>query len=223
MPRAALGRAEPNLGTATGSRCCSSWTFPGSRPALERPCRVPCQRFARNCATRSRVSPHHPTLDSASHLLGRVVSEVMRGVVNHPSINGMQGIRGSNPLSSTPGQRPCLASRSLDPSAPGSRLAASQHPWAAGSRCASSPDDRTKATITSAGPSTSRGRAGRPASSQAGRHRAQPADPASARACGPAASPSSRAGRCSHSPHRRDQRVAMTSRHGLAWTACRWR
>jgi hypothetical protein len=27
----------------------------------------------------------------------------------------------------------------------------------------------------------------------------------------------------SHSPHRRDQRVAITSRHGLAWTACRWR
>jgi hypothetical protein len=31
-----------------------------------------CQIFARNCATRSLASPHHPTLDNASHLLGRV-------------------------------------------------------------------------------------------------------------------------------------------------------
>jgi hypothetical protein len=32
----------------------------------------PCQRFARNCATRNLTSPHDPTLGSAFHLLGRV-------------------------------------------------------------------------------------------------------------------------------------------------------
>ena len=34
--------------------------------------RGPCQRFARNCATRNLTSPHDPTLDSAFHLLGCV-------------------------------------------------------------------------------------------------------------------------------------------------------
>ena len=29
------------------------------------------------------------------------IREVLQGVVNHPRINGMQGVRGSNPLSST--------------------------------------------------------------------------------------------------------------------------
>jgi hypothetical protein len=32
----------------------------------------PCQRFARNCATRNLTPPHHPTLDSASDLRGCV-------------------------------------------------------------------------------------------------------------------------------------------------------
>jgi hypothetical protein len=50
--------------------------------------------------------------------------EVLRGVVNYPSINGMQGVRGSNPLSSTrhnasaghPRRAVCqqIVSRSLD-------------------------------------------------------------------------------------------------------------
>jgi hypothetical protein len=36
-------------------------------------CRAgPCQRFARNCATRNLTSPHEPTLGSAFHLLGCV-------------------------------------------------------------------------------------------------------------------------------------------------------
>ena len=33
------------------------------------------------------------------------VGEMAHGDVNHPSINGMQGVRGSHPLSSTTGQR----------------------------------------------------------------------------------------------------------------------
>jgi len=65
-------------------------------------CRAgPCQRFARNYATRGLASP--PTQPSAAPDTCAVVwvHEVPQGVVNHPSINGMQGIRGSNPLSST--------------------------------------------------------------------------------------------------------------------------
>jgi hypothetical protein len=41
-----------------------------------------------------------------------------------PKLHGMQGVRGSNPLSSTPGQRPDPASAAPGSPAPGSRLAA---------------------------------------------------------------------------------------------------
>ena len=34
--------------------------------------RGPCQRFARNCATRSLTPPYFQPLDSGSHLRGRV-------------------------------------------------------------------------------------------------------------------------------------------------------
>jgi hypothetical protein len=44
---------------------------------------------------------HHLGEDSLVNLLGDV---------NHPHINGMQGVRGSNPLGSTTGQRPSLRS-----------------------------------------------------------------------------------------------------------------
>src|SRR5829696_3477303 len=49
------------------------------------------------------TSRRHTTQPSTTPLTCSVawVSEVMHGVVNHPSINGMQGVRGSNPLSST--------------------------------------------------------------------------------------------------------------------------
>ena len=45
------------------------------------------------------------TRPSTAPLTSMVVwaREVLRGVVNSPSINGMQGVRGSNPLSSTKG------------------------------------------------------------------------------------------------------------------------
>jgi hypothetical protein len=66
----------------------------------------PCQRFARNCATRSLASPHTQLSTTPLTCLVAWISEVMHGVVNHPHIDGMQGVRGSNPLSSTPGQRP---------------------------------------------------------------------------------------------------------------------
>jgi hypothetical protein len=50
--------------------------------------------------------------------------EVTRGVTNHPSINGMQGVRGSNPLSSTPGQRPSPPSTARESRPSRSRYAA---------------------------------------------------------------------------------------------------
>jgi hypothetical protein len=41
-----------------------------------------------------------------------------------PKLHGMQGVRGSNPLSSTPGQRPCSASTAQESLASGSKSAA---------------------------------------------------------------------------------------------------
>jgi hypothetical protein len=61
----------------------------------------PCQKFARNYATRNLAPPHNAALDSALHLRRCVGRKVGHGIVNHPHINGMQGVRGSNPLSST--------------------------------------------------------------------------------------------------------------------------
>jgi hypothetical protein len=57
----------------------------------------PCQRFARNCATRSLTSPHDPT--STAPLTSVVVwaREVLRGVVNSPRIDGKDGVAGSIP------------------------------------------------------------------------------------------------------------------------------
>jgi hypothetical protein len=52
------------------------------------------------------------------------VGEVVHGDVNHPHINGMQGVRGSNPLSSTPGQRPSPPSTARELPASGSKSAA---------------------------------------------------------------------------------------------------
>ena len=50
------------------------------------------------------VTSRRLTTRPSTALLTSVVvwaREVLRGVVNSPSINGMQGVRGSNPLSST--------------------------------------------------------------------------------------------------------------------------
>ena len=54
------------------------------------------------------TAPHatsrpHTTPPSAARLTSVIARgrEVTRGGTNHPSINGMQGVRGSNPLSST--------------------------------------------------------------------------------------------------------------------------
>jgi len=42
--------------------------------AVDDPRRGPCQRFARNCATRNLTPPHDALPHSASHLHGRVVT-----------------------------------------------------------------------------------------------------------------------------------------------------
>jgi hypothetical protein len=66
------------------------------------------------------------TLPSAAPLSCAVawVREVLCGVVNHPRIDGMQGVRGSNPLSSTPGHRPSPPSTARELPASGSKSAA---------------------------------------------------------------------------------------------------
>ena len=77
------------------------------------------------------IAPHatsrpHTTPPSAARLTSVIARgrEVTRGGTNHPSINGMQGVRGSNPLSSTPGQRPSPPSTARESPASGSKLAA---------------------------------------------------------------------------------------------------
>jgi hypothetical protein len=72
------------------------------------------------------ASPRHTTQPSTTPLACGIVwvREASHGIANHPHINGMQGVRGSNPLSSTPGQRPDSASTTLESLASGSRWAA---------------------------------------------------------------------------------------------------
>jgi hypothetical protein len=52
---------------------------------------------------------------------------VLHGSVNRPRINGMQEVRGSNPLSSTPAQRPCSARTPPDSPPSCSRFAATMN------------------------------------------------------------------------------------------------
>jgi hypothetical protein len=67
--------------------------------------RRPCRVLARDLPeTALRTASRRPTTQpSAASLTCAVawVSKVPHGVVNDPSIDGMQGVRGSNPLSST--------------------------------------------------------------------------------------------------------------------------
>src|SRR4029453_96617 len=74
------------------------------------------------------TSPHPTTRSPAAPFTCSVawVSEAVRGDVNPPHINGREGVRGSNPLSSTPGPRPNSASAVPGSPAPGSRSAATR-------------------------------------------------------------------------------------------------
>jgi hypothetical protein len=77
--------------------------------------------------TTLRATSPRPTIQpSAAPLTCAVMRarEAVDGVVNYPSINGMQGVRGSNPLSSTPGQRASTAGIPPDSPPSCSRFAA---------------------------------------------------------------------------------------------------
>jgi hypothetical protein len=71
---------------------------------------LPYRALARDLPeTALHVASRRPTTQpSAASLTWAAMwtREVLQGVVNHLRINGMQGVRGSNPLSSTPGHRP---------------------------------------------------------------------------------------------------------------------
>jgi hypothetical protein len=86
------------------------------------------QALARDLpGTAPRVPSRRPLAQSSAPPFTWAVvwaREVLRGVVNYPHINGMQGVRGSNPLSSTPGQRPFPPSTARESPASGSKSAA---------------------------------------------------------------------------------------------------
>jgi hypothetical protein len=89
---------------------------------------LPYRALARDSPeTALHVASRRPTTQpSAASLTWAVMwtREVLQGVVNHPRVNGMQGVRGSNPLSSTPGQRPSRPSAARESPASGSKSAA---------------------------------------------------------------------------------------------------
>jgi hypothetical protein len=87
--------------------------------------RGPCQRVARNCATRSLTPPCCQPVDSGS-LTWAVVwaREVPRGLVNHRRVDGMQEVRGQIPSAPPPGHRPSPPSATPGSPASGSRSAA---------------------------------------------------------------------------------------------------
>jgi hypothetical protein len=91
-----------------------------------------------NSALRTRTKHHAPALVLRCNGLLRKGSWWASW---RRSLDGMQGVRGSNPLSSTPGQRP-----SLDPTSPGSAASGDQ----IGSNLFSNADPTVGAAVTSA-------------------------------------------------------------------------
>jgi hypothetical protein len=89
---------------------------------------LPCRALARDLPeTALHATSRHPTPRSpATPFTWAVVwqREVVHGGVNSPRIDGMQGVRGSNPLSSTPGQTASPPSTARESPAPGSKSAA---------------------------------------------------------------------------------------------------
>jgi hypothetical protein len=74
--------------------------------------------------TRPRAAPRRLVPQVPSARAYAVPSKAAEGVVKWCGWHGMQGVRGSNPLSSTPGQRPCSASTAHESPASGSKSAA---------------------------------------------------------------------------------------------------
>jgi hypothetical protein len=83
-----------------------------------------CQRFARDDASACHALLCAPRRLSRSTCGNVVEQTVRRRGSRWPHGHGMQGVRGSNPLSSTPGQRPDPVSAVPGSPAPGSRSAA---------------------------------------------------------------------------------------------------
>ena len=73
----------------------------------------PCQRFARNCATRNLTPPHHPTLAAPFICSVAWVGEVVHGDVNHPHIDGSKGSGVQIPSAPPPQHRRSQARPSL--------------------------------------------------------------------------------------------------------------
>jgi hypothetical protein len=116
-PRTAMHRRCHSLAVEAAGRCANA-------RAIRRACRV----LARDLPeTALRVASRHPTIQPLAASLTCAVAWERRapqGIANPPSIDGMQGVRGSNPLSSTPGQRPSPPLTARESFASGSKLAA---------------------------------------------------------------------------------------------------
>jgi hypothetical protein len=81
--------------------------------------------FAQQARSNLSARPHTSHHESALMLGGKgLLRKVLWWALRWGSLDGMQGVRGSNPLSSTTGQRPDSASAVPGSPAPGSRLAA---------------------------------------------------------------------------------------------------
>jgi hypothetical protein len=111
--------------------------FTRQRPQVRNLSRPPAQTVSltlhltlavsRLSATIPRAASCRTTAPRLASWLSRadvVPSEAAEGCVSWCAWHGMQGVRGSNPLSSTPGQTPSSPSTTPDPTLSGSRLAA---------------------------------------------------------------------------------------------------
>jgi hypothetical protein len=85
----AVHLGDPGWSRAVGTM---AWAF---EPQWATQC--PCQRFARDCATRNLTPPHDTTFDSAAHLAVVGTRRVLHGSVNRPRIDGKDGVGGSIP------------------------------------------------------------------------------------------------------------------------------
>ena len=134
--RAALRSTRNRLRTAMHRRCIRLRSRLPDDGADARARRRACRVLARDLPEAAlHVASRRPTTQpSAASLTCAVVRgrEALHGVVNPRRINGMQGVRGSNPLSSTPGQRPSSASTALESPTSGSNQQQSVLPGRSG-------------------------------------------------------------------------------------------
>jgi hypothetical protein len=126
---------RPRTALHRGARCL--WLGSGTMAPVSMPWTA-VQALARDLPeTTLRVASRRPTTQpsAAPHTCAVVwVHEVPQGVVNHPSINGMQGVRGSNPLSSASSAQPLWkAGPEVSPETPAQSSGSGGRPRAASS------------------------------------------------------------------------------------------